>query len=77
MGVVWILGPASIGVAMEIQVRGKFCSIESEFHILDGLDVPEYSFGCFPIYELGFCTKLTECSYDIGNVRVCSEHEVH
>ena len=75
--VVWILGPASIGVAKEIQVHEKLRSIKLEFHVLGGLDVLEYSFGCFPMYELAFCTELTECSYGIGNVQACSEHEVH
>ena len=77
MGVVWILEPASIKVAMEIQVHEKLCSVKLEFHVLGGLDVPEYSFGCFPMYELGPCTELTECSYGIGNVRARSKHEVH
>ena len=47
MGVVWILRPSSIGIAMEVHVCGKLCTIEMEFHVLGGLDVSEYMLCCF------------------------------
>ena len=76
-GVVWILRPSSIRIAMEVHVCGKLCTIETQFHVLGGLDVSEHMLCCFPVHVTGFCTEAAESTYCIGNVWMGSKHEVH